>query len=72
MENRENKEGFARARQVLDEFELEEASIFYHAPVLRIQVPEAQFSRAIFLRETLVRRIKPLGYRFIAIDLFSL
>ncbi len=71
MENRENKEAFDRLKQVLNELQLEGASLFYHEPVLRIQVPETQFERALALRETIVKRIKPLGYRFITIDLFN-
>ena len=59
-------------KQILSEFELEDVSLFDDAPVLRIQVSEAQFTRALQLRETLVDRIKPLGYRFIALDLDEL
>ena len=56
-------------KQILHEFQIEGVSLFDHDPVLRIQVPDAQFARALQLRETLVERIKPLGYRFVAIDL---
>ena len=59
-------------KQILSEFELEDVSLFDHTPVLRIQVSEAQFTRALQLRETLVDRIKPFGYRFIALDLDEL
>jgi hypothetical protein len=59
-------------KQILSEFELEDVLLFDQAPVLRIQVSEAQFTRALQLRETLVDRIKPLGYRFIALDLDEL
>ena len=55
--------------QLLHEFQLEEVSLFDHDPVLRIQVSDAQFALALQLRETLIERIKPFGYRFIAIDL---
>ena len=58
--------------QILQEFELEDVSLFDHDPVLRIQVSAAQFEQALQLRETLVERIKPLGYRFVAIDLDAL
>lgn len=58
--------------QILHEFQIENVSIFDHDPVLRIQVSDAQFARALQLRETLVERIKPLGYRFVAIDLDEL
>lgn len=59
-------------KQILSEFELEDVSLFDNTPVLRIQVSESQFTRALQLRETLVDRIKPLGYRFIALDLDEL
>ena len=62
----------AEVDRILHEFQLEGVSIFDHTPVLRIQVSEAQFTRALQLRETLVDRIKPLGYRFIALDLDEL
>ena len=65
----ENPAALAQIEQILLEFQIEDVSIFDHDPVLRIQVPDAQFARALQLRETLVERIKPLGYRFVAIDL---
>lgn len=71
-EQREKPEAFARIEQLLHEFQLENVSLFDHDPVLRIQVSEAQFARTLQLRETLVERIKPFGYRFIAIDLDEL
>ena len=58
--------------QLLDEFQLKDVSLFDHDPVLRIQVSDTQFALALQLRETLVERIKPFGYRFIAIDLDEL
>ena len=63
---------FTQIEQILHEFQLEDVSLFDHNPVLRIQVSEAQFALALQLRETLVERIKPFGYRFIAIDLDEL
>ena len=68
----ENPVSLAEVKQILSEFELEDVSLFDHTPVLRIQVSESQFTRALQLRETLVDRIKPLGYRFIALDLDEL
>ncbi|MYA68648.1 hypothetical protein F4009_19375 [Candidatus Poribacteria bacterium] len=56
-------------KQILHEFQIENVSLFDHDPVLRIQVSDAQFARALQVRETLIERIKPLGYRFVAIDL---
>lgn len=71
-EQTENPTSLAEVERVLHEFQLEDVLLFDHAPVLRIQVSEAQFTRALQLRETLVDRIKPLGYRFIALDLDEL
>ncbi len=68
----ESPEALVKVKQILSEFELEDVSLFDHTPVLLIQVSEAQFTRALQLRETLVDRIKPLGYRFIALDLDEL
>lgn len=68
----ESPAALVEVKQILSEFKLEDVSLFDHTPVLRIQVSEAQFTRAIQLRETLVDRIKPLGYRFIALDLDEL
>ena len=68
----ENSAALAEVERVLHEFQLEGVSLFDHTPVLRIQVSEAQFTRALQLREALVDRIKPLGYRFIALDLDEL
>ena len=68
----ESPAALIEVKQILSEFELEDVSLFDDAPVLRIQISEAQFTRALQLRETLVDRIKPLGYRFIALDLDEL
>lgn len=65
----DNSAVFTQIRQILHEFQIGNVSLFDHDPVLRIQVSDAQFARALQLRETLVERIKPLGYRFVAIDL---
>ena len=68
----ESPTALVEVKRILSEFELEDVLLFDHAPVLRIQVSETQFTRALQLRETLVDRIKPLGYRFIALDLDEL
>ena len=68
----ESPAALVEVEQILREFELEEISLFDHAPVLRIQVSDAQFERALQLRETLVERIKPFGFRFVALDLDEL
>ena len=68
----ENAAALAAVERVLREFRFENVSLFDHTPVLRIQLSDTQFERALQLRETLVERIKPLGYRFIALDLDEL
>lgn len=68
----ENPTALTQIQQILHEFQIEDVSLFDHEPVLRIQVSDAQFARALQVRETLVERIKPLGYRFISIDLDEL
>ncbi|RKU21647.1 hypothetical protein C6499_21875 [Candidatus Poribacteria bacterium] len=65
----ENLAALTQIQQILHEFQIEDVSLFDHEPVLRIQVSDAQFARALQVRETLVERIKPLGYRFVSIDL---
>ena len=62
----------ARAEQVMNEFQLKTVELFDHTPVLRVLVPESEFARALELRSTLVERLKPIGYRFIALDLETL
>ena len=68
----ENQTSLKEIEQVLNEFQIEDAVLFDHAPVLRIQISEEQFARALEIREVLVERIKPFGYRFIALDLDEL
>ena len=62
----------ARAKQVMNEFQLKTVELFDHTPVLRVQVPESEFARALELRATLVEKLRPIGYRFIALDLDTL
>lgn len=64
-----DRDTLAAIARILEEYALDSVSVFDHSPVLRIQVSDAEFARAVELRETLVSRIKPLGYRFIALDL---
>ena len=68
----ENQTSLKEIEQILHEFQITGALLFDHAPVLRIQISEEQFAHALQVRETLVERIKPLGYRFIALDLNGL
>ena len=67
-----NKASLKEIEHVLHEFQIEDAILFDHAPVLRVQISEEQFAHALEIREVLVERIKPFGYRFIALDLDEL
>ena len=58
----------ALAQQCLSELGIPEASIYPHRKIVRIQVAEADFDRAIQMRETIVERLKTIGYRFVALD----
>ena len=58
----------ALAQQCLSELGIPEASIYPHRKIVRIQVSEADFDRAIQIRETIVERMKTIGYRFVALD----
>ena len=71
-EQDENPAAFEEIERVLHEFQIKGAVLCDHTPVLRIRVSESQFAQALHVRETLVERIKPFGYRFIALDLDEL
>lgn len=69
METQPQLSPLAQAEQLIEEFNIESATLFDHKPVLRIQVPESEFARVLKLRTTLVEKLKPTGFRFIALDL---
>ena len=71
-EQDENHASLKEIEQILHEFQIIDAVLFDHTPVLRIQISEGQFAHALQVRETLVERIKPFGYRFVALDLDEL
>ena len=56
------------AQKYLCELGIAEASIYSHKRIVRIQVAEADFDRTIQMRETIVERMKTIGYRFVALD----
>ena len=72
LEQGENHASLKEIEQILHEFQIKGAVLFDHTPVLRIQISEGQFAHALQIRETLVEKIKPLGYRFVALDLDEL
>ena len=56
------------AQQCLSELGIAEAAIYPHKRIVRIQVAEPDFDRAIQIRETIVERMRTIGYRFVALD----
>ncbi len=76
-ENRNNMETeptlspLQQAEHLISEFGIEGAVLFDHKPVLRIQVPDSLFTRVLERRTELVEKLKPTGFRFIALDLNS-
>ena len=72
LEQDENHAALKEIEQILHEFQITGAILFDHTPVLRIQISEGQFAHALQVRETLVEKIKPFGYRFVALDLDEL
>ena len=67
--NTEIEKSLTEARRCLEEIGIKEAVLFDHSPVLRIQVPETAFDRALQMREAIVDQLKAVGYRFIALDI---
>lgn len=67
--NTEKDRSLAAARRCLEEIGIKEALLFDHSPVLRIQVSETVFDRALQMREAIVDQLKTVGYRFVALDL---
>ncbi|MDP6374343.1 MAG: ATP-dependent sacrificial sulfur transferase LarE [Pseudomonadales bacterium] len=57
------------AEAVLADLGFENYRVRHHEDVARLEIGEAELSRAMDLRETLNERIKSCGYRFIALDL---
>lgn len=76
-ENRNNMETestlspLQQAEHLISEFNIEGAVLSDHKPVLRIQVPDSLFTQVLDLRTELVEKLKPTGFRFIALDLNS-
>ena len=69
MEIQSPLSALAQAEKIFEKFNIESATLFDHKPVLRIQVSDSEFARVLDLRSTLVEKLKPTGFRFIALDL---
>ncbi len=67
--NVERQKSLTAAQQVLEEIGIKDARLYDHSPVLRVQVPETVFDRALQMREAIADQLKAVGYRFIALDL---
>ena len=67
--NTGKEKSMAEARRCLEEIGIKDARLFDHSPVLRIQVPETVFDRALQMREVIVDQLTEVGYRFVALDL---
>lgn len=69
METKPSLSALEQAEQLIEDFNIENATLFDHKPVLRIQIPESEFARVLEQRTTIVEKLKPAGFRFIALDL---
>lgn len=69
METEPTPADLQQAEHIISEFGIEGAILFDHKPVLRIKVPESVFSHVLDIRTELVEKLKPTGFRFIALDL---
>lgn len=67
----DENELIALAQRNLEELGIENASLSHHGAIIRLQVPAADFDRAIQMREAIVNRLKTIGYRYVALDFES-
>ena len=61
----------AQAKQTLNALGLEQIRLAEHQRILQIGLSDPDFETAIQIRETIVEKIKALGYRFATLDLTS-
>ena len=61
----------AQAKQTLNALGLEQIRLAEHQRILQIGLSDRDFKTAIQIRETIVAKIKALGYRFVTLDLTS-
>ena len=60
-----------QAKQTLNALGLEQIRLAEHQRILQIGLSAPDFKTAIQIRETIVAKIKALGYRFVTLDLTS-
>ena len=61
----------AQAKQTLNALGLEQIRLAEHQRILQVGLSDPDFKTAIQIRETIVAKIKALGYRFVTLDLTS-
>lgn len=69
METQTTLSALEQAETLISEFGIEGAVLSDHKPVLKIQVPDPIFNRVLEIRAELVEKLRPTGFRFIALDL---
>jgi pyridinium-3,5-biscarboxylic acid mononucleotide sulfurtransferase len=66
---RERLERIERAEAILRELGFAQCRVRDHGSVARIEVEPTRLEEALLLRETLVAKLVPLGYRYVTLDL---
>ena len=61
----------AQAKQTLNALGFEKIQLTEHQRILQIGLSDPDFETVIQTRETIVAKIKALGYRFVTLDLTS-
>ncbi len=69
MDTDATESALQQAKQIIAKYNIKDANLFDHKPVLRIRVPDAEFVRVLDMRTKLAEELKSTGFRFIAIDL---
>ncbi len=69
---REALQRIEQAEELLSSLGFRDYRAREHGSLLRLEVPASEVSRALSLRETLLERLRPLGYRYITLDLEGL
>ena len=60
------------AERALKAMGFDDLRVRHHGPVARIEVPPADFERALELRDAISRAVRAAGFRFVALDLDGL
>lgn len=69
MDTVSSESALEQAKQIIARYNIKDANLFDHKPVLRIRVPDSEFERVLDMRTELADELKSTGFRFIAIDL---